>query len=163
MKLAMLIFLCFSAIFIQNNNPRRFAQDWRVITPLHSMCDDVKKALKVDKCSLPMSEYHVPGFRVIVFFSENKGCEKDPRDWRVPLGTVTSVVVHPDEEMLPCTVGLDLSKYERREDGEIVGVEHYERREEGTSLDLYRGFVQTLYLYPASSEEKLRCKPLKSS
>ena len=162
MKLATLVFLCFSAFLVQDKVPRRFAHDWGAITPLQSMCDDVKKALKVDKCSLPMSEYQVPGFRVIVFFSENKDCEKDPRNWRVPQGTVTSVVVHPDEEMLACTFGLDLSKYERREDGEIVGVEHYERRDEGISLDLYRGFVQTLYLYPALSEENLRCKPLKS-
>jgi hypothetical protein len=125
-----------------------FAQGWKGIKPLHSTCDDVKRALNVDKCTSPMSEYNVLGFRVIVFFSENKDCKKDPRGWRITPSMVTSVVVHPDEEMLPSALGLDLSKYQRWEDGEIVGVEHYESRKEGVMVDLYQGFVQTVYVSP---------------
>jgi hypothetical protein len=137
-------------------------QDWKTIKPLHSTCEDVKRTLKVDKCVFPMSEYHVPGFRIVVFFSENKDCKEYPRGWRVPPGTVTSVIVHPDEEILPSTLGFDISKYRRWEDGEIVGVEHYESPQEGVLVDLFHGFVQTLYVRPNATQEHLRCEPLKN-
>jgi hypothetical protein len=134
---------------------------WRGITPLHSTCEDVKKILKVDRCTLPISEYTLPEFRVMVEF-ENETCDREPRAWRVSPGTVTAITVSPRKEMLPSEFGLDVSKYERREDGEIVGVVHYENRAEGVTAILYRGFVQTLYLYPRASDEKIRCKPMKS-
>jgi hypothetical protein len=93
---------------------------------------------------------------------ESETCDSEPRAWRVPLGTVTAITVSPRKEMLPSEFGLDLSRYERREDGEIVGVEHYESREEGVTVTLYHGFVQDLFIYPSTREEKFRCKPLKS-
>jgi hypothetical protein len=92
---------------------------------------------------------------------ENESCDIEPRAWRVPPGTVTAITVSPQKEMIPSEFGLDLSKYERREDGEIVGMVHYESREDGVTAILYRGFVQTLYLYPRASDEKMRCKSLK--
>jgi hypothetical protein len=67
----------------------------------------------------------------------------------------------PKKEVLPLEFGLDLSNYEKRNDDEIVGVVHYESREQGVTAFLYHGFVQTLYLYPPASDEKMRCKPLK--
>ncbi|SRR5712692_6907192 len=133
---------------------------WRGITPLHSTCEDVKKILKVDTCTLPISEYTLPDFRVMVEF-ENETCDSEPRAWRVPKGTVLAITLSPRNEMRPSKFGLDLSKYKKREDGEIVGVEHYDSDEEGVTVDLYRGFVQNLFLYPRKSEDTLRCKPLK--
>lgn len=133
---------------------------WRGITPLRSTCEDVKKILKVDTCTLPISEYTLPDFRVMVEF-QNETCDSEPRAWRVPKGTVTAITISPRNEMRPSEFGLDLSKYKKREDGEIVGVEHYDSEEEGVTVDLYRGFVQNLFLYPRKSEDTLRCKPLK--
>jgi hypothetical protein len=63
--------------------------------------------------------------------------------------------------MRPSEFGLDLSKYKKREGGDIVGMEHYDSEEEGVTVELYRGFVQNLFLYPRKSEDTLRCKPLK--
>lgn len=133
---------------------------WRGITPLHSTCEDVKKILKVDTCRLPISEYTLPDFRVMVEF-ENETCVSAPRAWRVPKGTVLALTLSPRNEMRPSEFGLDLSRYKKREDGEIVGVEHYDSDEEGVTVDLYRGFVQNLFLYPRKSDDTLRCKPLK--
>jgi hypothetical protein len=134
---------------------------WRGLTPLHSTCDDVKRALDVETCAAPISNYTLPDFRVMVEF-ENKTCDREPRAWRVSPGTVTAITVSPRKEVLPSEFGIDLSKYDRREDDEIVGVVHYESREEGVTLILYHGFVQTLYLYPHPSDEKFRCKSLKT-
>ena len=75
-------------------------------------------------------------------------------------GLVTALTVSPRNDMRPSEVGLDLSKYKKREGGDIVGVEHYDS-EEGVTVDLYRGFVQHLFLYPRKSEAALRCSPLK--
>src|SRR5258708_2114444 len=87
---------------------------WPGITPVHSTCEDVKRALGVDKCTLPISRYTLPNFRVMIEF-ENESCDHEPRAWRVPPGTVTSIIVSPQKEMLPSEFGLDLSKYEKRE------------------------------------------------
>jgi len=133
---------------------------WRGITPLRSTCEDVKKLLKVDKCIFPRSEYTLPDFHIMVWFA-NEDCSADPHAWRIPKGTVTAIIVSPRDEMRPSEFGLDLSKYTKREDGEIVGIEHYTSEEEGVTVDLYRGFVQNLFLNPRKSDENLRCKPLK--
>lgn len=133
---------------------------WRGITPLHSTCEDVKKILKVERCTLPISNYTLPDFRVMIEF-ENENCDREARAWRVPKGTVTAITISPRNEMRPSEFGLDLSKFKKREDGEIVGVVHYDSEEEGVTVDLYRGFVQNLFLYPRKSDETLRCKPLK--
>lgn len=133
---------------------------WRGITPLHSTCDDVKRAWGVADCTFPTSVYTLPEYRVIVQF-ESKTCEEDLRAFRVPLGTVTSIIVSPEGAMRPSMFGLDLSKYERREDSEIVGVEHYDSRKEGATVNLFKGYVQSLVIYPPASEENLSCSPLK--
>lgn len=133
---------------------------WRGITPLQSTCENVKKILKVDTCTRPISQYTLPDFRVMVEF-QNETCDGEPRAWRVPKGTVTAITISPRNEMRPSEFGLDLSKYKKREDGEIVGMEHYDSDVEGITIDLYRGFVQNLFLYPRKSDEPLRCKPLK--
>jgi hypothetical protein len=93
---------------------------------------------------------------------EDEIFDREPRAWRVPKGTVLAITLSPRNEMRPSEFGLDLSRYKKREDGEIVGAEHYDSNEEGVTVDLYRGFVQNLFLYPRRSEENLRCKPLKS-
>jgi hypothetical protein len=136
------------------------SKGWHGIVPLHSTCEDVKRELGVESCTCPISRYTLPDYRVMVEF-ENETCESEPCAWRVPKGTVTAITISPRNEVLPSTFGLDLSKYVRREDGEIVGVEHYESLKEGVTVNLYRGFVQDLLIYPPASEDKLRCKPLK--
>lgn len=135
------------------------AKDWRGITPLRSTCEDVKQALKVDKCIFPMSEYKLPEYRVVVFFSENQSCD-DPRDWHVPPGTVIGLTISPTSKMRPSELGIDIAKYQKLGDGDVVGMEHYESLKEGVTIELYYGYVQYLVFYPTSSDEKQRCKPL---
>lgn len=132
---------------------------WRGITPLRSTCEDVKKVLNVDACTLPISQYTLPDFRVMVEFQTETCNNKEARVWRVPKGTVIAITIAPRNEMRPSEFGLDLSKYKKREDVEIVGLEHYDSAEEGVTVDLYRGFVQNLFLYPRKGDAALLCKP----
>jgi hypothetical protein len=46
-----------------------------------------------------------------------------------------------------------------RQDGEIVGLEHYTSEEEGVTVDMYSGVVQNVFLYPRKAEDGMRCKP----
>jgi hypothetical protein len=64
--------------------------------------------------------------------------------------------------MRPTEFSLDLSKFERRESTDVVGEEHYHIPKDGVTIELYRGFVQTLFLYPLQSEQKMKCKPPKT-
>lgn len=131
---------------------------WRGITPLRSTCEDVKRILNIDSCAGPESSYTLPDFRVSVEFAKHD-CNEAPRAWRVAKGTVVALTVSPRKEMTPKEFGLDLSKFKKREDGEIVGLVHYDSEEDGIRVDLYRGFVQNLFLYPRKADETLRCKP----
>lgn len=88
---------------------------WRGLVPLHSTCDDVKRELGVESCASPISDYTLPDFRVVVEF-KNETCDRTLLGWRVPLGTVTAITLSPRKEMPPSEFGLDLSKYERKED-----------------------------------------------
>lgn len=155
MRLRLLALLFLTLVTVRNQS-----NCWRGITPLHSTCEDVKKILEVEKCTLPISNYTLSDFRVMVEF-ENENCDREPRAWRVPKGTVTAITISPRHEMGVSEFGLDLSKYKKREGGDIVGMEHYDSGEEGVTVDIYRGFVQNLLLYPRKSDETLRCKPLK--
>lgn len=155
MKVGVLAFFLLMFVTIQSQS-----NCWRGITPLRSTCEDVKKILKVDNCTLPISEYTLSDFRVMVEF-ENETCDRESRAWRVPKGTVTSLAISPRKEMRPSEFDLDLSKYRKREGEHIVGMEHYDNEEKGVSVELYRGFVQNLFLHPRKSDEALRCKPLK--
>ncbi len=155
MKIGALILL----LLIPLAMPRQ-SESWRGITPLKSTCEDVKRILKVDQCTFPISRYSLSDFRVIVEF-EHETCRRNPRSWRVPRGTVTALEISPQNHLSPSDFGIDISKYEKREAGEIVGMEHYDSPEEGVTVDLYKGFVQNVFLFPRKSDEALRCKPLK--
>lgn len=135
------------------------AKGWQDITPLRSTCEDVKRILKVDRCDIPESEYQLPNLRVIIYFSPGEYCDGDPYAWRVPRGTVTSLIISPTKKMCPSELKIDVSRYERLEDGDVVGSQRYASREEGITVLLFNGFVQDIFFYPPAREKNLICKP----
>jgi hypothetical protein len=152
MRIVLALFLLL--IFSTSNQPN----SWRGISPLRSTCEDVKKILQVESCPLPQASYTVPGFRVMIEFS-NDDCGKSPRAWRVPKGTVLSLVVSPEHTMTVSQLGLDLSKFKKRDSEEIVGVEQYDNNEEGISVETFQGYVMNLFLSPRKGDDSLLCKP----
>lgn len=132
---------------------------WRGITPVRSTCEDVKKILKVEKCSLPISEYTLPDYRVRVSFA-NDDCASSQLAWRVPKGTVISLVITPRHAMTVSQFGIDLARFDRRRGEEIVGVEHYDNVQEGVSVELFQGLLTNVVLSPRKSDDTLRCKSI---
>lgn len=71
------------------------AQGWQGIQPLQSTCDDVKKALKVDKCEYPDSIYRLPDETVTVRFVTCPcpiTCDSAYGGWNVPFSTVAGII-----------------------------------------------------------------------
>lgn len=130
---------------------------WRGITPVHSTCEDVKKILKVDTCSLPISEYTIPDYRVKITFA-NDACTDSAESWRVPKGTVLSVVVSPLHAMTISQFGIDLAGFKKRAGEEIIGMEHYDFDEQGVSIELFKGYVLNVSFGPRDSDDGSRCK-----
>jgi hypothetical protein len=133
---------------------------WRGITPLRSTCEDVKKILQVETCSIPRANYTIPDYRVTITFA-NDECGNASRAWRVPKGTVLSLVISPEHNMTVSQLGLDLSKFRKREGEEIVGMEQFDNDDEGVSIETFNGYVMNLFLSPRKSDESLLCKPTK--
>jgi hypothetical protein len=131
---------------------------WRGITPLRSSCDDVKKILNIETCSTPVTRYATPELQVMIDFATGD-CERAPQSWRVPKDTVIFITISPRQPMTPSQFGLDLSKYRKRDDGEIDGLEHYTNEEDGVAVNVYAGTVLNLFLYPRKADEVMRCKP----
>jgi hypothetical protein len=73
--------------------------------------------------------------------------------------TKSPIILSPQIPMTPEIFGLDLSKYKKREDGEIVGLDHYTSVDEDVAVDMYRGVIQRLSLYPRKADNEMRCKP----
>lgn len=140
--------------------PPSQSNSWRGLIPLRSTCDDVKKSLNIDKCSMPLTHYTRPEMQVMIAFA-TQDCDSEPKGWRVPKGTVTAIILSPQIPMVPSELGLDISKYEKREDGEIVGIDHYTSEKEGVIVDMYAGVIQNVFLYPRKADDALKCKPTK--
>jgi hypothetical protein len=134
------------------------ANCWRGLTPLRSTCDDVKEVLSIEKCTMPLTNYKRPEMDVVISFAI-KDCDEAPQGWRVAEGTVTSIILSPRVPMTPDMFGLDISKYQKRDDGEIVGLAHYTSEEEGVTVDVYSGVIQNLFLSPRKRDNVMRCKP----
>jgi hypothetical protein len=154
MRLMLSVFILLTCLASNQSNC------WRGIIPVRSTCEDVKKILRVDTCSFPISNYTIADYRVMIEFYDDD-CDKSPRAWRVPKGTVMSLAVSPINTMTVSQLGLDLSKFKKREGEEIVGLEQYDNEEEGISVETFQGYVMNLFLSPSKSDESLRCKPAK--
>ena len=133
---------------------------WRGLTPLRSTCDDVKRILNVETCTTPISRYTLPDYRVMVEFANND-CEKFPRAWRVASGTVVAITLSPRMPVIVSQFDLDLSRYKKREDGDVVGISQYDNEEDGVTVETFQGNVLSLFLYPRKSDEPMRCRPAK--
>src|SRR6185436_14853701 len=70
-------------------------QEWRGIQLLRSNCDDVKRALGIDRCEYPRTTYRLNDETVTVSFESCPCpivCYHESSGWNVPPGTVGSII-----------------------------------------------------------------------
>lgn len=92
-----------------------------------------------------------------MFFLYSRGdCKSVNGVWDVPVDTVIWVTVHPKPNPQLSDLKIDQNKFQKSQRGHIIGEEFYED-EEGLTLMVYEGRVQTFLYGPSAKEKSLRC------
>lgn len=137
------------------------AQEWRGITLLKSTCEDVKRALNVDKCDLPRSNYEIEGERVIVSFSQYP-CPSDSsrqsRAWNVRPGTVIEITRFLYKSQPISDFDVSSSRW-KKTFTDFLNEVIYGNAEEGIMLNTVNNKVEVITYYPSAKVQHLRCVP----
>ncbi len=139
------------------------AQGWRGLEPMKSTCKDVERVLGGAACGKEQATYEFPDERVWFDFSVD-GCGGGRMEGRyeVPTGTITSIAVsrRGDKLLTLADLKVDLSKFEKRDISDVIGVYKYVSREVGMYIEATEeGVVGGHHYFPPSSYDNLRCWP----
>ena len=136
-----------------------FSQEWHGIVLLKSTCDEVKRALQVDRCEPPKSTYEMQGETVTVFFTLppfQTDCPCKSQGWNVPPGTVDSITRTLNEPLPLSQFNVNSDKWSKTFTDfrdEII----YGNGDQGLLLNVIRGQVKLITYYPAAKNEHFRC------
>jgi hypothetical protein len=133
------------------------AKEWRGIVPLHSTRADVERLLgkASDNCHCT---YQTKEATVFVVYSEGDCKRGLSGGWDIRPDTVIRLTVTPKASPKLSELQIDLSKYEKREDPELVGNTIYVNEEEGMSFYVdVSGVVADFYYGPTAKDKYLRC------
>ena len=148
MKSIIIILICFSTIHAKRDERPK---EWRGLRPMHSNCEDVKRALKVTTCSPPGGEYDFTTERVRIVFSSVECDRAWQRNWKVPPGTVLSIERHFRQRILLSEFVTDLDQFELAATDD--GLQIYSSKEQGISVWALGNEIRHLYYEPTSSDE----------
>ena len=136
------------------------AQEWRGIKPLHSTCEDVKRALSVDTCEYPRSTYNLEDEIVEISFVTcpcASVCYRENPGWNLPLDTVTGI--HRELRN-----GLPVADFDVNRDGwtkthtDFIGQVIFSNEELGLTLSAVDKRVLSITYYPSADKNKqLHC------
>lgn len=133
-----------------------FAQEWRGIKPLRSTCEDVKRALGVDKCDYPRSIYRLKDETVTISFETCPCpvvCYHQSGGWNVPPGTVGSIIRQLHNPLPVADFNVDNGKW-KTSHTDFIGQVIYDNRGEGVTLSAIEGAVVTITYYPPLDKHK---------
>jgi hypothetical protein len=117
----------------------------------------------VEPCRINVCYYETKGDHVSVKYSTEPCGNDESGNYVVPPGTVLSIDVTPKTRPLLSNLHLDVSKYEKYEDPEILGLVHYKSANEGLYLEVDLGLVQDMTYFAMKKDDYLRCPPRKQS
>lgn len=131
----------------------------RSIVPIETTAEDVKRLLGEPVSKSP--DFHKSDdFNVLISYTSGLSCEKQPTyGWKVPRDRVISFTVivktafHQKDLQ---NLGIDLSKYEKKEGGHIPETS-YDNREEGIGIILNGDQVMSIDLFPPKKYLHLMC------
>jgi hypothetical protein len=145
------------------------ANSWQGIVPLHSTRIDVEKILgppRPESKGLDASTYKTGGEKVFVLYSTGPCNAKPSNGWNVPRGTVIEVSVEPNVKPKLSDFKLDLSKFKKNRDPEVLDYTYYTDDGNGISITVntVEGVVVSINYWPTSKENYLRCStPIEST
>lgn len=127
-----------------------YAQEWRGIKPLRSTCEDVKRALGVDKCEYPRSIYRLKEETVTIGFVMCPCplvCSHQSGGWNVPAGTVGGITRQLHKPTPVADFNVDSDKWKAMET-DFIGQVIYTNYEEGVTVSSIEGNVDTVSYFP---------------
>lgn len=139
---------------------------WRDIVPLRSTRADVERVLgpPVQTISEYSVLYRTSTETVMVQYAQGLPCGIGQKysQWRVPRDTVESLLVTPTQTIHISDLGIDESKYEKRQGGHVREDVYYINEQTGESLRVFMDEVKGMSYFPGKLAKDLRCPGLAS-
>lgn len=128
------------------------AQGYQGIVPLHSGCDEAKRAFKIAKCEPATAELE----NATVFINFSTGpCRPE---WNVAAGTVLTLDVRPKKHLRLADLHIDETKYTQHVDPHTPNTIYWNSSSDGISIATFEdGRIRHIFYGPASTDEHLRC------
>ena len=137
------------------------AKGWRGIVPLHSTRADVERLLgpPTEQHSQYSVLYRTENETLIINYARGLPCGVGEKysQWRVPRGTVESIVITPNMGSPLSRLSIDENKYKKRSGGDRPEDIYYINDQDGESLRVFQGQVMEITYSPTASDEHLRC------
>lgn len=139
---------------------------WNGIVPLKSTKEDVEKILgkpTLDSIAQAAAEYRTKDGKVFVLYSTGPCKVKPSNGWKIPKQTVISISFYPVDRPQFTDLQIDMQKFERHSDPEILHLIDYTNKTEGINLtiDESDGSVTRFSYFPESKYDYLKCKATK--
>ncbi len=132
---------------------------WKGILPLHSTRADVERQLGLP--STPCQggcTYKGQTESVTIVYSTEPCGPGDHNRWRVPVGTVVTVIVYPVVKPKLKDLKRNLKKFTKTKDPELAGHWVYTNHNEGVSYEVSKtGSVLSFEWFPANKDDSLSC------
>ena len=125
-------------------------QEWRGIQLLRSNCDDVKRALGIDRCEYPRTTYRLNDETVTVSFESCPCpivCYHESSGWNVPPGTVGSIIRQLHKPLPIANFDVSSRKWTTQHT-DFIGQVIYDNKDDGIRLSAIEGAVVTITFYP---------------
>jgi hypothetical protein len=135
-------------------------QEWRGLQPLKSNCEDVKRALGVDKCEYPETTYRLTGETVTIGFQScpcPSVCYSEFEGWNVPRGTVLTILRQLHNPLPITDFDVNSGKWTTLQT-DFIGEIIYTNRDGGIRISAIDGKAVTINYYPPVYKfKRLRC------
>lgn len=107
---------------------------------MHSNCADVKRILGVETCKESYEVYRLADEKIEITYSKEKCHKAFGEKWNVPIGTVTSVIIHFNTLKVKRKLGdfdIDLKKCSKKDvTTDAFQETEYNCKESGTKISL---------------------------
>ena len=136
-------------------------QGFKGIIPLESTCEDVKRILKIEKCTFPLSVYYLKDFTVSIHYTKETSSEEDKWCFKVPAGTVDSITVSYNKKFSIKEFEYELKYKEKLIDD--IDITVYENVEKGINVTSNNGFVGIATFAPTPQQYRKLAYQCKST
>ena len=150
--------ICLSLILFQIIAPST-SRGWKGIVPLHSTRTEVEGQLGPPTTSCAQTcAYNMQNESVTIVYSTDPCQTGDNNRWRVPVGTVVTIIVYPSVKPKLKDLKLNHKQFIKSKDPELAGYWRYTSEREGISYEVSNtGRVLSIEWFPTDKEGSLKC------